>query len=425
MEQLHKLIELVEKNMDENKNNSAKIEKRIADLESGIGAAPSVDEFKEAQVALKKQGETIALVEERLRNLDAALPVGDKIYQSIVPDKTEKSKKVRDDIARMILDTAAIINHSKPRFSDFFRAQVEGTAADGGYVMPTEYRAEIIRIVEQYGIARRLCRVIPMNHKDWTIPTNSDLPAVYWDTELVGVELNAPSESKVTFAKPTMTAHKLIAIDTLSIEVDEDSIPSIRDFVIDVFGIAIAKEEDYQMLTSPGTGTEPFTGLMALSGITEVTGAANTYAGTLQATGATGGYNKLIETMDAVDEAVSETAVWIGSNSVLNGIRQVKDLNEQPLYGQMAAGPPNSLFGRPYVRSRVMPKVKDGGSQASTAFLLYGDPSYHILGDRMSLTVDVSPHAAFKEAGIVLRVMERLGYCTTLKTPFARLKTSS
>lgn len=426
-EKLHKLMELVEKTLDDNRSNHEKVDTRIAALEAK-GDTVTADQFREVKDALTKHEETLGQVNDRLRSLDDALPVGEKIYRPIVDDKTSRVGAIRTEMAKTILDIACTTRNQRARFGSelFKRDQTEAVSADGGYLMPIEYRAEIVRIIESYGLARRLCKVVPMRHKEWEQPTNSDLPAVTWDTELSGaLELVAPSESKVTFAKPKLTAHKLIAIDTLSIELIEDAIPDIVNFVLDVFGIAVSKEEDYQFLMSPGTGNEPFTGLFKVSGITDVTGAANTYLGCLQAVGATGGYNKLIEVMDAADESTADSGVWIFSNSVLNGIRQVKDLNEQPLYGQMAIGAPNTLFGRPYFRSRIAPKVKDAGSQASKPFILFGDPSYHLLGDRMQVSVDMSPHAAFKEFGQVLRIVERIAFGTLLKTPFARLNTGS
>jgi HK97 family phage major capsid protein len=428
-EQLTKLLDLVEKNLDENRQTKEKIEARIAAIE-GKPTGISVEQYTNVKDAVEKHGETLSQINDRLRMLDDALPVGDKIYRPIINDPASRIAQVRDQIARTVLDIACVSRNQNPRFhSEMFkaekRAQVEEANADGGFLMPIEYRAEIVRIIETYGLARRLARVVPMAHKEWEMPTNSDLPAVYWDTELGALELTAPSESKVTFAKPKLTAHKLIAIDTLSLELVEDAIPSITNFVLDVFAIAISKEEDFQMLFSPGTGAEPFTGLFLLSGITDVTGAANTYAGCLQATGPTGGYNKLIDTMDAADESTADTGVWIFSNSVLNGIRQVKDLNEQPMYGQMAIGAPNTLFGRPYYRSRLAPKTKDGGSQASKAFVLFGDTKYHLMGDRMQLTIDTSRDAAFKEYGMVVRFVERIAFANLLKPPFARLITST
>jgi len=422
--QLNQLIDLVGKGMDDTKSKLETFETRVKTLEESKADQVTISQYKEVCDSLKSQGETLEQMNERLHNLDSILEGGDKRYVPIVKAENEAQKTIREEFARMVLDQASIYRHTGTRFnSEFFkRAQIESQTGDGGHLMPVEYRAEIIRIVEQYGLARRLCRVVPMRHKEWEAPTNSDLPAVYWDTELSTVELSAPSESKVTFLKPKITAHKLIAIDTLSIELDEDAIPDIANFVFDLFAIAVAKEEDYQFLTSPGTGTEPFTGLLYKLGITDVTGAANTYAGCLRATGDTGGYNKLIDVMDAADEITADTGVWVFSNSILNGIRQVKDLNEMPLFATMEEG---MLFGRPYYRSRVMPKMKDSGSQASKPFILFGDFRYHLMGDRMAMSLDTSPHAAFKEAGIVLRVIERIGFETYLTTPFSRLVTSS
>lgn len=427
-EQITKLLDSVAQNQDANKAKLEAIEQRMESGETGL---------EEIRTNAQKQKEVIDLVEERLRNLDSMLEQGSKFYKSINPDPSAAAQAAREAFARNVLDIAAVSMHQKPRFGgEIFLSQTEATAIApdsgdqlGGFLVPDEQRAEIIRVVERYGVARRLCRVFPMAGKTLRLPTNSDLPEVYWDTQ-IGTgppntkELFAPPESKITFLRPEMTAHKLIAIDTLSIEVDQDSIPPLASFLVDVFGIAVAKEEDFQCLVSDGLANEPFTGILNVANIPAVTGSANTFLATLQATGATGGYNKLLAVMDAADEDASEFGTWVFSNSILNGIRQVKDLDEQPLFGQMTGGAPNTLFGRPYLRSRIMPKISDA-VQASKPFIIFGNFDYHIMGDRMRLSIDVSPHAAFKEAGLVMRVMERIAFQTALVSPFAILKAAA
>lgn len=453
-EPLTRLTDLVEKAMDSNARKIATLDEKITALKDEVDPAKfaRAEELGDVRDALVRSDDNLKDVRERLAKLDEMLPTGNKFFQSAVPSESDKEQFVRDDIARGMLNLAFKARGATPQLdsqwikraggqdaSGYGVVQVESTGntplADGGYLMPVEYYPYIGRIMEKYGVARSLFRRVKMNHKEWEQPTNSDLPTVYWDTEITGpngtpaagsaLEGYAPSQSGVTFAKPKMTAHKLIALDSLSMEVDQDAIPTLRDFLLEVFLMAITKEEDTAGFTQTTVATKPFVGLLRESGITEVTGAANSYLGTLIANGATGGYNNLIAVQDAVDETVANSAVWVMSNSVLNAVRQVKDVNERPLFSGMTEAGGLTLFGRPIVLSRVFPKVKDGGNQASIPFLLYGDMTYKVFGDRMQLSVDVSEHAAFKEAGLVMRWMERIGFLTILKPAFARLKCSA
>jgi HK97 family phage major capsid protein len=452
-EPLHRLTDLVEKAMDTSKRNIETLDGKINALREDLDPSKfvKVEDLKEVRESLVSNDENLKDVRARLEKLDELLPTGNKVFKPIVASESDKEQFIREDIARGMLNLSfkargmtpqvdcQWIKRSGQDVSGYGVVQVEATGstplADGGYLMPVEYYPVIGRIMEQYGVARRLFRRVKMNHREWEQPTNSDLPTVYWDTEITGpggtpaagsaLEGYAPAQSGVTFAKPKMTAHKLIALDSLSMEVDQDAIPSLRDFLLEVFLMAITKEEDTAAFTQATVATKPFTGLLYEGAITEVTGAANTFLGSLIAGGATGGFNSLIAVQDAVDETVADSAVWIMSNSVLNAVRQVKDVNERPLFSGMTEAGGLQLFGRPIVRSRVFPKVKDGGNQASDPFILYGDMGYKIFGDRMQLSVDVSEHAAFKEAGLVMRWMERISYLTLIKSAFARMKCSA
>jgi len=427
-EQITRLIGLVEENVDKTASRLATIDAKIAAIESKEPSAPEVGkaDLEEVRGQLASNKDLMGDVMERLRKLDNALPVGSKVYQSIAPAVTPREQQMRTEFANMVFDLALRKRGEKPVFSDYFRAQIENTLADGGYLMPIEMQGSIVRIVENYGVARRVCRIVPMRHKVWEQPTSSDTPAVYWDTELSTPELSAPSESKITFAKPSMTAHKLIAIDTLSMEVNQDNISDLQSFVLDVFAMAFSKEEDYQCFASPGTGNEPFKGLLYDTNLASAVSSANTYAGTLQLTGATGAYNLILEALDKADESTANTGVWFFSNSIVNGLRYVKDTDEQPLFGLFTGGAPGTLLGRPYITSRVFPKMTDSGpGQADKAFMLYGDMKYRLLGDRMQMSVDVSEHAAFKETGLVLRFVERIAFLTQLTAPFSVVKTAA
>ena len=435
-EQLHQLKDKVEELIDVSRAKLEQADERLVALEGATGdTKTAIEELAQVKGAHTTLTENLLTMNERLDELDKQLPKGEKIYRSIgtEEEKAERNAAARKEFASLILDGALIARHQKPRFSESIRSQTEfeGSGDEGGLLVPEEQLAEIVRIVESYGVARKLFRKVPMARNEMRIPTNSNLPATTWDTELTSTrELVAPSESQVNVARPALVAHKLIAIDTMSIEVIEDSIPLISDFVADLFAIAIAKEEDDTMFNSPGTGNEPWTdgGLLIDTAITQDIDAEtgdDTYKKVLERTDANGGYAKLLTTMDTAEESTANTGFWVFSNSVLNGIRLVKDTTGVPLWGQMVAGPPGTIFGRPYVTSRVFPKMTDAGSQASKAFILYGDFRFVAFGDRQELRLDVSEHAAFKEYGMVMRVAERVAFKLLLATQFSRLVTAA
>lgn len=424
-DRLYTLLDKVEQGFDETRSAVEALKNdRTADRAT---VAEVVEQLRAKETALTD-------IKERLDNLDARLPKGEKVYQGILQEagqaEKQAEKEAREMIARSVLDIATFARSGK---TNIFKSgiveradgsQTEGTPADGGYLVPETQAGYITRIVERYGVARSNCTIIPMTRKEHRLPVNEDLPDVYWDTQLDAEELSStkgggtPIDTKISFSRPALVAHKLIGISSFSIEVEEDAIPAISTFLVDVFGMAIARAEDAAFLTDNGS-PKPFTGLFKVSGITDVVAfgtSDETFAGALT-------YNNILSVMDSVDEDTVEGGKWFCSNSIVNQMRKVKDTQERPLWGEMASDTPLTLFGRPIVRCRVAPKMSN--TAVSTVMLAYGNPRFWAMGDRRQLSIDVSPHVKFTQAGLVMRVMERIAFVPVLKTPFARLKTAA
>lgn len=452
-EALHTIIDRMEE-----------IGKQIRDSQDAIKAdlaaqKLTVDEASARIKACEDTASAVTDIRQRLDNLDKELPRGEKVYHS-VGSQDSKSVEARDGFARLLMDCALMRKHGRPQYGSIFQARDEFAApamdpaqrtqvidtgggtplADGGYLVPDYQRNEIVRLIQEFGLARQVCRVIPMPGKTLRIPTNADLPDVYWDTQAnswvggggAGPELGTFTEGKQTFQRPELVAHTLVGFDTISMELDQDSIPGIREFVADSFAMSIAKAEDYQCFMSPGTGTNPFTGIFVDSNVLTVAPAdgngLDTYDEVLRNTNdytaGDSGYNLLLRLMDRVDESVFDTAQWYMSNSIVTMLRAMRDQEGRPLWTQMSDPAGTQLFGRPLRRGRVLPKRTDA-SQASKPFIMYGDMRYHAMGDRMQLSLDVSEHAAFKNLGLVVRVAERVCFKNILSTPMATLVTAA
>lgn len=424
MENLHKLIERVDASLDTVKGSLERLDGIEAKAEK------ATTDNTEVRATLVETATQLKEVRERLDRMDELLPKGGKIYQPLVAVNSEHDQEVRTELGKFVYDVLYTKAGRKAPFNcdTWQRQQTEGTLGEGGYLVVEEQLNSVVRIIQNVGLARRLLRVIPMNKQKMRIPTNSAGPNVFWQ----GSELAVVSQSGVTFARPELATRRLIAWDLFSMEVEDDASPDIMNFVIDIFAEAVAKEEDRQAFVSDGTGGEPFTGLLYVSSIAEVTGETgdDTYTEVLEDATA---YDKILDTMNAADENLQLNGSWVMSRSVANLFRKVKDGEQRPLWtemvagntnGSMANGNPGTIFGRPYYTSFALPKTSDV-SQAAKPFVLFGDYRYHAMGDRKQLAVDTSTHAAFKEAGVILRVTERVAFTNLLTGPFARLKTAA
>lgn len=427
-EELHKLMEKVDKHLDG-------IGREVGDLKEKLDTTGGEyrNQLQETVKRLEDSEAAWTQIRERLDTLDKRLSKGNKIY--LPHDGAAPKSEIRQEMARFFLDGMSMALTRKTRFgSDYFKrfdgvqADIGQTVADnaeGGYLVPPEFRQEILRIAETYGFARRYFRVIPIARNEMFLPTHASGPAVEWVDEAEG-----PTETKATFGRIQLKTKRLMAVDTLSIEIMEESIPFIADFLIDVFGEKIAKEEDRVALAGDVTAnptTDPFDGVMTDAGHTVFLGGANNSGKT---SFADVDYEDLINLVDAVNEFVADRSIFAFSNHVTNQLRKIRtdaaaagDRKGLPLWQEMALSNPPSVLGRPFVKSASMPKAADDAAGAN--MMIYGDFRNAILADRMANAVAFSEHADFKRGNIVMRLMERVGFKVAIADAFAVLKTAS
>lgn len=291
-----------------------------------------------------------------------------------------------------------------------FRAnQVEDTSADGGYLVPAPLLPEVIRIIQTYGAARQICRVLPMQSKTLDLSSKNAGPTVSWPGEAV-----APSPTKATFSRSTLTARKLIATDEISIEVDEDSSVELGMYLLDLFGEVIAQEEDTQAFVS---NANPFTGVAYTSGV-GVAAMSSSLVSMGQVT-----YDDLINLTNKPSPHVLRNCRFVLSAYGLNAIRTLKDDQGNPIWAPLAAGHPGTILGYPYTVSEVMPGA--AADTASARWILFGDFRYTFIGLRSGLNVAFSDDAGFQTATRWMRVMERIAFVTPVPTAFGYLRTAA
>lgn len=409
---LHELRDAVLKGADEVNSALEKFETRGSELTA---------EQKELRASLEQTKALLENADKRMDEMDKLLPRGNKHY---LPANGEDARaRAREGVGQMVVDLARKSRGLDEKY-DFWknaRTQKEGDVftggtpdAGGGYLVPPEQANEIIRLVSNFGLARKLCRIMPMTREVMRLPV-----ATYGPTTMVGSNITASGANKAVttessgvvqstqaFTRPELVATRLMALDTISIEVDEDSTPDLMNFLVDVFAEAVALAEDYQVLRADHT---PFTGVMI------ETGAAGVYtlpSGSVSFKNIK--WTDLTQIYNTVDEKVQENGAWVMSNYVWNQIQvAMVDSNGRPFnladnQSAVTDGSPRRLLGRPVYTSTVMPKASSDST--GNKFLIYGDFQYAIFGDRKRMSIDVSPHAGFTTGDLVMRVIERFAF---------------
>lgn len=298
-----------------------------------------------------------------------------------------------------------------------------GTDSTGGYLVPEEFGTEVDEIAQNVGLARKLCRYIPMKSQTRNMPVLEQDVLTYW----VGEGL-VKTTSQFTLSNVKLQAYTLVGIMLLTKELLDDSDVKMVEFIAMRFAQAMAKEEDRQMLV--GTGA-PFVGVMNTVGINSVQ----------MSTGNTDVDDVTIADLNAVrftpEETIVNNARWVMHRNVLRIIQSIKENGQSivsfcnPVITADYKGglivPAAILLGHEVYTSSSMPATVGVG----TAFLVFGDFMYYYFGERQGRTSSLSTEATvggvnlFEQNAVGLRIEERVGMVCGQPKAFTVLKTAN
>ena len=253
---------------------------------------------------------------------------------------------------------------------EFMAAQSVGDNDKGGFSVPTPLASELINLVEDYGVARNVCRRIVMGAMTWAVPKLVGHSTVFYPGEAQAI-----TESDLTFAQVSLTAKKMAGLVKLSTEIGEDSLISMTDTIVRDLAWGFAKAEDENLFT----GGSIYTG-----GIEGDASVADTNVASVAALALT----DLTAACVAAGQEKGPSHKWYMSPTLWNG--QVRDLLNAAggnMDSNLAAGVSRSLFGYPVELVNALP-----GAGAGTGDLIavFGDLSVsHYFGDRRNLNFKV------------------------------------
>ena len=331
---------------------------------------------------------------------EVAVKLGlDDIKKSIT--KLEKNENLRPSVLlnlQTLLQKDLSEMTSDEKIVGFFQAMLandvvalkalsEGVAADGGILVPDEFRAEIIRDLAEGNYMRGEVRVIPMKRDTMTIPTLESKPLVSWTDE------NATkSTTTAHFGSATLTVYKLAAILYASDELIEDATDfDVVRLIVSLFSEAIGEEEDRVIWRGNGT-TQP-TGIV----VARVAGAIAAIAA-----GGALSYDDVINLTYSLPGKYHRNAKYYCHRNLIRELRKLKDSNNQYLWQpSQQAGEPPTLGGYPVVEASQLPEKE----------MYFGDlKQTYWLGDKGQMTVKISQDTtqAFTRDQTAIRVVHRV-----------------
>lgn len=241
----------------------------------------------------------------------------------------------------------------------------EGTAADGGYLVPTEFEREIVNGLKETGAIREIAKVIT-TESERKIAIAATHSVAHWTNEN-----GAYTESNPTFAQKSLGAYKMTDLIRVSEELLQDAFFDLEGYLADEIVSAFATLEDTAFCV--GTGSGQPTGIF--------TDAGGEVGVTAEGTTAIK-FDELVDLVYGLKAPYRRNARFLMHDSTVGAIRKIKDGNGQYVWQPaLQAGQPDRLLGYELHTTPAAPTMAAGAYA-----IAFGDFGYFWIADRGART---------------------------------------
>lgn len=382
------------------KREDNKLEKLLRDLQGEIedqkdfGNDEKVKVLEETAAQLRKEIDEQA---EEMRNVQRRSLIGPTVTNEFQRPGVRKFRFSTDALAKEFCQLCLDIR----RLATTGDASKDLTPVDdseGGYMIPNaQIAAEISIMVESVGIAAQIARHIPLGPGGFSQNRRLGGAVAYW--KAAGAE---GTESTPSFGRMEMKAETLICLVDVDIELDEDSMVNLGNYLASEFAYAIAYKEDLAAFVGDGSNTYGgITGILNSDRVTILDmGSGDTAFSNLS-------YDDTIDMESNVWEGALVNAQYLMHRSIKGHVKKLKDTANMPIWQKTSGREPDDLNGYPLQTAGLM--RANSASAVSTTFAAFGDFSSGLYyGSRGGLRIDYSDQVSFKNYQRVWRAIKRV-----------------
>jgi HK97 family phage major capsid protein len=287
----------------------------------------------------------------------------------------------------------------------------ESVGAQGGFLVPTEFRAELLAIDPMTSPIRARATVIPMRRRVIQIPvldqTGTTEGAAHWFGGMVASwteEGALKTQSDPTFRQAALTAHKLVCYTRSTDELLDDSAIGLEAFLRGPMGFAgaIRWYEEYAFIQGTGVG-QPL-GIINAGATITVTATASPPAPA----------SIFVDLVNMLENFLpGANGIWVINQRHMSDLLTMSGPsgNASYLWGSAADGVPNRLLGFPVIWSEKL------SAPGSTGSILLIDPAYYLIGDRQAETIDATNVERFQYDETSWRCVHRVDGQPWLSAP--------
>lgn len=270
----------------------------------------------------------------------------------------------------------------------------------GGFLVPEDFRSEIMMTALESGVVRPRATVITMGSQTTSVPfvdqtTHSGSVfggmIFYWTAES-----GSFTETEAKFGRVKLEANKLTGYAVVPNELFNDA-PALSSWFNQAAPQGLAFYEDQAFLDGDGAN-EPL-GVFNSGAVVEVAKETSQAADTVLFENIVNMYARMLPTS-------LNRAVWLVNQTVLPQLLTMSiavGTGGAPVVTMNAASSPSlAMLGRPIVVTEKCAALGDVND------IVFADLSYYLLGDRQTMSINSSEHVKFASDQTAIRLIERV-----------------
>ncbi|WP_299692732.1 phage major capsid protein [uncultured Tateyamaria sp.] len=334
------------------------------------GANDMALDASELDTELKKANERIADLEAKF----------DAVPAKAKADETPVEVKAFENFAR----------HGKEGMAaDEIKALNSGTDAQGGFLVPEDFRAELIRDLTEVSPMRQVARVTTTGRDELVLPKRLTKLAGGWTAELAD-----RTESEPTYGQIKIPVHEIGVFTAISNMNLEDSAFDMQAELTADFAESFGEIESNAFIVGDGVGKPK--GILDSADIPTVNTAA---AGVIDG-------DDLIGLFYSLKASYRNSGAWMMNSQTLAAVRKLKTAGGDYIWREsLADGQPATILGRPVYEAPDMPDPI-----ANAKAVAFGDFSraYRIV-TRLDISVLRDPYSLATKSMVRFHARARVG----------------
>ena len=329
----------------------ATVESRVAEIDASHDAAMVEYDKLEARIA---RDEAVEKREAELNAADERRPVGEdrSVKPGAKPDTRTPEERHKAIFDKFLRNGVSDLDKEDRAFLKGLedRAQSVGDNTKGGYFVPDQFQAELVKSLKAWG---------PMLDPGVTrMLTTATGAALSWptmdDTANVGALISENTQvslSEASFGTRSLDAYKYTSgVVLISDELLQDAVMSVDGIINDAMAERIGRIGNTHLTT--GDGASKPRGIVTAAGTTAAAGAAAIT------------FDDMINLEHAIDPAYrSDPSVgWMLNDATLKALRKLKDLNGAYIWNpaDVMSGAPAMISGYRYIVNQAVADIGTG-----------------------------------------------------------------